>query len=160
MAKRQYYFQKKTDEKMEAEDREALNRFLIDAPPGRWRIDFVKERKPKSQPQLGYIFGGIVDAIIYECNENRQDGVDSLLKYIIDADVPKGQPATVDLVKDLLYAVAPTYDDKNRKRTLSGMDTGQAAHFTERILNIFANFVQIDSPEEFKAKLEQNRSGA
>ncbi len=156
MKKNQFHLQKVDDEHMEWEDPAAIKAFREQAPSGRWRADFVKERQPKSQKQLGYIFGGIVDAIIYECNEKRQDGVDSLLLYLIDADIPKGQPATVDLVKALLYAVAPTYDDKNRKRTLSGMDTGQASNFTSRLLNIFANFVQIDSPEEFKRKLENN----
>ncbi len=157
MPKTQFYSQKIEGEVMKWEKPDEVQAFRRDASPGRYLWEPKKVRKPKSQKQLGYIFGGISKAIIHECNEIRQDGVDSLLQYIKDADIPKGQPATEDLVKAIMYAVAPTYDNENRKRTLSGMDTGQASHFTERLLNIFANFVHIKTPAEFKAKLEQDK---
>lgn len=135
---------------MQWEEPAKIQAFRRDAAPGRWRADFVKERAPKTQPQLGYLFAGVINAIKTECNENRQDGVDALLKYVVDADIPKGQPATDALIKDLCYSVAPTYDEHGRKKTLSGMDTGQAANFIDRIQRIFANFCEIPEPEKKK----------
>lgn len=149
MSKKHQYFAQKVDgEPMRDENPTAVEEFENNAAPGRYRKDYVKERAPKTQNQLGYIFAGIIGAIKEECNENRQDGVDTLLQYIIDEDIPKGQPATDDLIKDLCYTVAPTYDDNGRKRTLSGMDTGQAANFIDRIQRIFANFCEIPEPRE------------
>ena len=146
MASEQHYLQKRDGEPMEWEKPEGVQVFRRDAAPGRYRADFVKERAPKTQPQLGYIFAGIIGAIKEECNENRQDGLDTLLQYVVDADIPKGQPATNDLIKDLCYTVAPTYDDKGKRRTLSGMVTLQAANFIDRIQRIFANFCEIPNP--------------
>ena len=144
--KNQFYLQKQPDETMQWEDPKAVDAFRDEAQPGRWRADFVKERKPKSQSQLGYIFGGIVDAIAEECNERRQDGVDALLKHVVDENIPKGTPATKDLIKDLCYAVAPTYGDDGRKKTLRSMDTKEANLFIDQICNIFAGFAEINDP--------------
>ncbi|MCK5611540.1 hypothetical protein KAR91_57245 [Candidatus Pacearchaeota archaeon] len=149
MAKKiQHYAQKKPDEDMYWEDKASLDAFRKDATPGRWRADFVLERKPKSQSQLGYMFGCIVTKIKQEANENRQEGVDSLLKFLIDPDIPKGQAVTDDFIKALCYMIAPTFDDKGRKKTLSSMNTLEAKDFMDRVRNILANYVDIDDPDK------------
>lgn len=146
MAKIQFYAQKVPDKTMQLEDRQAFEEFQKTAEPGRWRFDAVRDRKPRSQKQLGDVFGNMVAKVKQEANENRQEGVDSLLVYLIDPNIPKGQAVTDDFIIQLFYMIAPTFDKNGRKKTLRSMDTAEAAHFTERIRNIFANYVEIPEP--------------
>lgn len=147
MSKIKFYAQKVPDKTMQLEDRPAYEEFQRTAAPGRWRFDVVREKKPRSQKQLGDMFGNIVAKIKQEANENRQEGVDSLLVYLIDPNIPKGQAVTDDFVLALCYMLAPTFDKNGRKKTLRSMDTKEAAHFTDRIRNIFANYVEIPEPD-------------
>ena len=109
-------------------------------------VEVKRKRKPKSQKQLGNIFGNMIAKIVYEANEVRQDGIDGLIKYLKELDIPKGLPADDDIVKKVLYTVAPTFNEKGEEITLSKMHTKQAADFFKRAANIMSGYVPIPDP--------------
>lgn len=124
-----------------------LYAFWDQAPPGSYVITIKRERQPKSQKQLGYIFPGMIAKIKEEGNEIRQDGVDGLIKYLLDESLPKNQPLTDDFIKAVLYAIAPTFNDKGRKITLSSMNTLEATIFIEQVQNLMAGYVYLPDPD-------------
>lgn len=130
------------------EDQGGFDEFQDQAPNGRYVVEFKRDRPPKTQSQLGYIFGGMVSKVKQEGNETRQDGVDGLLKYLLDPSIPKNQPLTDDFIKAMFYAIAPTFDDKGRKITLSSMNTVQANDFMKRIQDMMAGYVYLEDPNK------------
>jgi len=117
-------------------------------------VEIKKKRKPKSQKQLGNIFGNMITKIEYEANEVRQDGVDGLIKYLKDKDIPKGVEATTDFIKKVLYTVAPTYNGLGKEITLSKMNTKEATDFFKRAADMMANYVYIPDPtKDWKKQL-------
>jgi hypothetical protein len=110
-------------------------------------VEIKRKRKPKSQKQLGNIFGNMIAKIEYEANEVREDGVDGLIKYLKDKDIPKGVEATPDFIKKVLYTVAPTYNAFGKEITLSKMDTKMATDFFKRAADMMANYVYIPNPD-------------
>jgi len=110
-------------------------------------VEIKRKRKPKSQKQLGNTFGNMVAKIRHEANEVRQDGVDGLLKYMAEIDIPKGVEATDDFIMKVLYTVAPTYNGLGKEVTLSGMDTKQAADFFKRAALGMSGYVHIPDPD-------------
>ncbi len=147
MPKIQLYSQKIEGEVMEWENPDEVQAFRKDAPPGRYRWEPKKVRKPKSQKQLGDVFGNAIAKVLHEANEVRQDGIDGLIQYLKQLDVPKNVEATDDMVKKVFYTVAPTFNDKGEEITLSKMDTLQAANFMKRVRNIMAGYVYIPDPD-------------
>jgi hypothetical protein len=109
-------------------------------------VEVKRKRKPKSQKQLGNIFGNMIAKIEYEANEIRQDGVDGLIKYLKDLDIPKGVEATPDFIKKVLYTVAPTFNGLGKEVTLRNMDTKEAADFFKRAAKIMSGYVYIPDP--------------
>lgn len=109
-------------------------------------VEIKRKRKPKSQKQLGNIFGNMIAKIEYEANEVRQDGVDGLIRYLKQLDIPKGVEATPDFIKKILYTVAPTFNGLGKEITLSKMDTKQAADFFKRSALIMSGYVLIPDP--------------
>lgn len=109
-------------------------------------IEIKCKRKPTSQKQLGNIFGNMISKIEYEANEVRQDGVDGLIKYLKQLDIPKGVEATPDFIKKILYTVAPTFNGLGKEITLSKMDTKQAADFFKQAALIMSGYVPIPDP--------------
>jgi hypothetical protein len=109
-------------------------------------VEIKRKRKPKSQKQLGNTFGNMVEKIKHEANEVRQDGVDGLLKYMAEIDIPKGVEATTDFIMKVLYTVAPTYNGLGKEVTLSGMDTKQATAFFKRAALGMSGYVHIPDP--------------
>ena len=140
------FAQKLPDEPWRLEDVEVYYDFTVQAPPGRYVITVKRERQPKSQKQLGYIFPGMIAKIKEEGNEIRQDGVDGLIKYLLDESLPKNQPLTDDFIKAVLYAIAPTFNDKGRKITLSSMNTLEATVFIKQVQNLMAGYVYLADP--------------
>ena len=147
MAKINFYAQKTDDDPMQWEDPRAIEDFRKNAKNGRWRFDAVLERKPKSQKQLGDIFGNAIQKVLHQANEVRQDGIDGLIKYLKQLDEPKNVEATDDMVKKVFYTVAPTFNDKGEEINLSKMDTKQAADFMKRVRDIMAGYVYIPDPD-------------
>lgn len=141
-----FYAQKVNDQPFQVEEPAELKSFRDNAPAGLYTLEYKRQRRKKTQSQLGYIFAGIIKTIKTECNETRQDGVDQLLKYLADPDIPKGQAATDDFLKELCYAIAPTYGDDGRRKTLRSMSTVEANSFIDRLQNIMAGFVEIEDP--------------
>jgi hypothetical protein len=109
-------------------------------------VEIKRKRKPKSQKQLGNIFGNMIAKIKHEANEVRQDGVDGLIKYLNQLDIPKGVEATPDFITKVLYTVAPTYNGLGKEITLSKMDTKQAADFFKRAALVMSGYVFIPDP--------------
>jgi hypothetical protein len=109
-------------------------------------VEVKRKRKPKSQKQLGNIFGNMIAKIEYEANEVREDGVDGLIKYLKQLDIPKGVEATPDFIKKVLYTVAPTFNGLGKEITLSKMDTKQATEFFKRAALIMSGYVHIPDP--------------
>ena len=109
-------------------------------------LEIKRKRKPKSQKQLGNIFGNMIAKIEYEANEVRQDGIDGLIKYLRQLDEPKNLEATPDIIKKVLYTVAPTFNGFGKEITLSKMDTKQATDFFKRAADIMAGYVYIPDP--------------
>ncbi len=142
------FSQKREGVEPEPERPEELDAFWQQAPPGRYVITIKRERPPKSQRQLGYIFPGMIAKIKEEGNEIRQDGVDGLIKYLLDESLPKNQPLTDDFIKAVLYAIAPTFNDKGRKITLSNMNTLEATIFIEQVQNLMAGYVYLENPNK------------
>lgn len=147
MAKIQFYLQKTDGETMQWEYPKAVEDFRKNAKSGKWRADYVLERKPKSQKQLGDVFGNAIQKVLHQANEVRQDGIDGLIAYLKQLDEPKNLEATDDLVKKVFYTVAPTFNDKGEEITLSKMDTKQAADFMKRVRDIMAGYVYIPDPD-------------
>ena len=110
-------------------------------------VEFKKKRKPKSQKQLGNTFGNMVEKIKHEANEVRQDGVDGLIKYLKQLDIPKNLMATDDLIMKVLYTIAPTFNSNGEEITLSKMDTKQATDFFKRAVDGIAGYVYIPDPD-------------
>jgi hypothetical protein len=110
-------------------------------------VEIKRKRKPTSQKQRGNTFGNMVAKIRHEANEVRQDGVDGLLKYMAEIDIPKGVEATPDFIKKVLYTVAPTYNAFGKEITLSKMDTKMATDFFKRAADMMANYVYIPNPD-------------
>jgi hypothetical protein len=109
-------------------------------------IEVKRKRKPTSQKQRGNTFGNMVKKIKNEANEVRQDGVDGLLEYIDNKDIPKGVAATDDFIMKVLYKVAPTYNELGEEVTLSKMNTKQAADFFKRAALGMSGYVYIPDP--------------
>jgi len=111
-------------------------------------VEVKRKRKPTSQKQRGNTFGNMVKKIKHEANEVRQDGVDGLLKYMKNLNIPKGVEATDDFVMKVLYTVAPTFNGLGKEITLSKMDTKQAADFFKRAALIMSGYVYIPDPNK------------
>lgn len=145
MAKIQHYLQKKPDEIMAWEDPAAVDEFRKNATLGKWRADFVLERKPKSQKQCAVVFALMIQQTIIQAND-LAIGVDDLLVYLIDGRIPKGQMLTTDFLHELMYLICPTRDDEGRRVTLSKMNTKQASDLFERFRTILGP-LGIDIPD-------------
>ena len=141
------FVQKLPDKPFQYEDDQAYKDFESQAISGRYVFKITREHPLKSQKQLGYIFGAMISKIKEEGNEKRQDGVDGLLKYLLDPSVPKNQPLTDDFIKAVLYAIAPTFDRNDRKITLSSMNTVQANDFMKRVQDMMAGYVYLPDPD-------------
>ena len=129
------------------ENRKEYDSFLEQAPPGRYVIEVKRSRPPKSQKQLGVIFGLMTDSILEQMEEQTL-GVEDLMKYLLAADIPKGQKVTKDYLHALFYIIAPTCDEDGKRITLRNMDIEQANSLIERIQNIMGPFgVFIPNPD-------------
>ncbi len=142
------FYQKLEGKPPEPEKPHAWYEFWDEAISGRYVITISRERAPKSDEQRGYIFGCIIATIKKEGNETRQDGVDGLLKYLLDPTIPKNQPLTDDFIKAVCYAIAPTFGKDGRKKTLRSMNTLEASDFTTRIRDMMAGYVYIAEPDK------------
>lgn len=155
MNKNQFHLQKVDGEHMEWEKPAEIAEFRENAVPGRWRADFVLERKPKSQKQCAVVFALMIQQTIIQAND-LAIGVDDLLVYLIDGRIPKGQMLTTDFLHELMYLICPTRDDEGRRVTLSKMNTKQASDLFERFRMIMGPIgINIPDPDP-----NWNRSGA
>ncbi len=147
MPKHQFFAQKVEGEKMRDEDPAAVAEFENDAPPGRWRKDYIRERPPKTQKQCAVIFALMIQQTIVQAND-KGIGIDDLLVYLIDGRIPKGVGITTDFLHELMYIICPTTNEDGRRITLSKMNTVQANSLFERYRDIMAGIdIVIDDPD-------------
>ena len=88
----------------------------------------VRARKPKSNEQIGTIFGLI---IVHVCQEMNDRG--ETIKKIVMGDEYEVLP-TKDNVKQFLYDRFAPNDDNGRQKTLSQMDMQEVSEFIDACL--------------------------
>jgi len=158
------FAQKLLDEPFQYERQDEYDEFERQAPPGRYAFKILRERPPRSQKQLGNLFGNVIDQIVYQVNEVDFEGIDGFIEYLLDKSIPKNCPANPDSVivalrkaikktgpaeiKNILYSISPTLNADGEEITLHDMDTKQAASFTDRVVNMVAGYVVIDDPDK------------
>lgn len=103
---------------------------------GRYEVVVKKTIKPKSQKQLGAIFGLLIKDAIAQANDMGLD-TSSFLNEMVREDLPTGLGLTSDLLKELLYCLCPIMRD-DRRITLSKASTIEAAKFFEDARNVLA----------------------
>jgi hypothetical protein len=125
-----------------------LGAFFNALKPGPYEITIRKAAKPKSDNQVKMIFGLMIQSTIEQA-EYLGIGVEDLLKYLIDGNIPKGVGLNKDFLHALAYVIAPTYDEDGNRVTLSKMNTRQASDLFERYRNIVAPLgIVIDDPDK------------
>jgi len=161
MANKIDLFAQKTDgESMRWEDPQSVEKFRQEADPGRYLWQAKRSRPPKSQKQLGDTFGNAIKKVLYEANDVRQDGIDGLVQYFKQLNLPKNIEATKDIVMKVFYTVAPTFNDEGEEITLSKMDTKQATDFMRRVKDAMAGYVYIPDPDpNWRDKEKQQTQG-
>ncbi len=121
--------------------------FEAKAPPGRYVFQIKRNRPPKTQKQLGVIFGLMIGQAVQQA-QDKCIGVEDLMRYLLTQDLPKGVAITKDYLHALIYIICPTFNDKGEQITLRDMDTLQAADVFERFRNILAPLgIVIDDPD-------------
>jgi hypothetical protein len=114
-----------------------LGAFFDALKPGAYEITVRKDTKPKTENQVKMIFGLMIQSTIEQA-EYLGIGVEDLLVYLMDGNIPKGVGLNKDFLHALMYEVCPTFDDEGRRVTLSKMNTKQAADLFERYRNLLA----------------------
>lgn len=117
--------------------KERLMQFFVEAPAGYYTLKIDKSRRSKSDSQVKMIFGLMIQSTIEQA-EYLGIGVEELLVYLMDGNIPKGVGLNKDFLHALMYEVCPTFDDEGRRVTLSKMNTKQAADLFERYRNLLA----------------------
>lgn len=129
------------------EKRDEYEAFEDQAPPGRYIVEFKRERPPKTPKQCAVIFALMIRETIIQAND-KAIGIDDLLVHLIDGRIPKGQMLTVDFLHELMYVICPTTDKDGHRITLSKMNTKQASELFERYRTIMAPLgIVIDDPD-------------
>ena len=106
--------------------------------------------KPKSHNQVKMIFGHMIESTIAQADE-CSIGVEDMLVYLIDGNIPKGIAINKDFLHALMYTICPTVDDEGQRVTLSKMSTKQANDLFERFRNIMAPLgIVISDPSKDK----------
>lgn len=131
------FAQKREGEKPDPVKPHELHAFWEQAPPGCYVITIKRERPPKSQKQLGVIFGLMIGQAVQQAAD-KAIGVEGLMKYLLAQNIPMGVAITEDYLHALMYVICPTVDDKGNKVTLSKMNTKQASELFGRFRNILA----------------------
>ena len=152
------FYQKFEGESPEEVSPHAWYEFWEQAVPGHYVVTIKRDRLPASQKQRGVIFGLMIKDTIVQAND-LGIGIDDLLKYLVDGNIPKGVGITKDLLHVLMYIICPTTDADGRRITLSKMNTLQASELFERYRNIMAPLgIVIDDPDvNWRNKLTLNR---
>lgn len=121
--------------------------FEAQAPPGRYVFEIKRQRPPRSQKQLGMIFGLMIKDAVRQADE-KAIGVEELMRYLLTRHIPKGVKITKDYLHALMYIICPTFNDEGIEITLSKMDTKQAGELFEQFRNIMAPIgIVIDDPD-------------
>ena len=129
------FIQKRPDEPFYYERQAEFDEFWQQAPPGRYVVQIKRKRPPRSQKQLGNIFGNMIKDAVRQADE-KAISVEGLMRYLLARNIPMGVAIDRNYLHALMYVIAPTFDDKGNKITLRDMDTKQAGELFERVRNI------------------------
>ena len=133
----------------EVRDKEKVIQWFLDTmdemPDGCIEQSVKRAKKHKSHKQVKTIFGHMIEQTIIQCND-LGIGIDDLLVYLIDGNIPKGQAITKDFLHQLMYTICPTTDEEGRRVTLSKMNTKQGSELFERFRTTLAP-LGIDIPD-------------
>jgi hypothetical protein len=141
------FAQKHEGKRFQFEMADDLVNFEAQALPGRYVFEIKRSRPPKTQKQLGVIFGLMIGQAVEQA-QAKCIGVEELMRYLLTRDIPKGVAITKDYLHALLYIICPTFNDKGKEITLRDMNTLQAADVFERFRNILAPLgIVIDDPD-------------
>ncbi len=134
----------------------AFDEFASQAPPGCYECEYKKTKKYKTHSQVKMIFGLMIDSTIWQADE-LGIGVEDLLVYLIDGNIPKGVSLTKEFLHELMYAICPTTNEKGERITLSKMSTIEANELFERFRNVMApTGICIPEPNKNWNKGERN----
>ncbi len=131
------FAQKLEGKPFELERPPEFDEFEKQAQPGRYVIEYKRERGPKTTKQRGVIFGLMIKSAVEQAEE-QAIGVEDLMRNLHAQNIPMGQAITKDYLHALMYVIAPTFDDMGNKVTLSKMNTKQASELFERVRTILA----------------------
>ncbi len=149
-----FYAQKIEGEPFRFEKPDELDEFKENAPPGRYSLEYRREKNRKTQKQCAVIFALMIQQTIVQAND-LAIGIDDLLVHLIDGNIPKGVGITQDFLHELMYVICPTTDKDGRRITLSKMNTEQANNLFERFRLLMAP-LGIDIPDPDPAWRENN----
>ena len=124
---------------------------------GCYEITIKKAIKPKSQQQLGAIFGMLIKDAIAQANDIGLD-TSSFLKEMVREDLPSGIGLTTDFLKEILYCLCPIMRD-GKRITLSKASTVEAAKFFDDARNLLAAhgiFIQEPNPHYKEKRLDND----
>jgi hypothetical protein len=138
------FAQKKENYKLSLDNRNKIlyKDFDNQLPNGCYEIVINRSKKDKTQNQLASIFGLAIKMIIQEFNN---EGIDT--SYLIKSEKPTGIEVSIELLKEYLYCVCPTFNENGKRITLSKMNTKQASVFFDSIRNYAASNWNIYIPE-------------
>ena len=124
--------------------------FAATAPNGCYSLTIKRDYKPKSQKQLGNIFGNMIRKVVNYCNDNDHIiDTSEFLRLLFDDSQPSGVGVTADFVKSCLYRACPQLDDHDKPITLSDMNTVQANRFFEESAALLSSrFLPIEDPKK------------
>lgn len=130
--------------------------FAATAPNGCYSMTIKRDYKPKSQKQLGNIFGNMIRKVVDYCNDNDHIiDTSEFLRLLFDETNPSGVGVTADFVKSCLYRANPQLDENDKPITLSKMNTAQANRFfNESAALLSSRIVAIEDPNRNWCKEE------
>ena len=127
-------------------EQKALRQQFLDTMTGKAFVEEIKRyRQKKSSKQLGAYFGLFAKTVLAEFEDR---GIDT--SYIFKLDKPTGIPISTGVLKDYMYSVCPTHDDKDNQITIRDMDTIQMAGFFDECRNFASSQWSIYVPEPDK----------
>jgi len=113
-----------------------LDKYWAKASDGRYQCSVEKAKRDKTAAQCRLIFGQLINRTIDFADDYGIDA--SGFVELLNQDLPDGVPLSKELVKDYLYKICPTFNDKGQKITLSKMTVRQASDWYERCRNKLA----------------------
>ena len=113
--------------------------YTSDLTDGCYEESFKRAKKEKTDPQRGYIFGGMIKKTVEYCNDNDHIiDTSNFLDLMFDNKEVSGVEVTPDFVKACLYRANPTLDENDKEITLRDMSSEQASAFMDKSADLLS----------------------